>query len=176
MAQPHSPHRMTRTSFPSTSRLPTLPKLSNLLQGGDPGGAAGRGAGERGVGAGGAAAAPPGQGAAEQPAHAGGVAAREAGEGPRGEGPLGDGEARFPSSRRGPTQAPFLRRSHTLPHPPHRPSHAQPAQLLCGIAERGAHVHLMFVYRDPFSDGGYDDNISLSYKLPVREDSLYGPD
>lgn len=30
----------------------------------------------------------------------------------------------------------------------------QPAQLLCGIAERGAHVHVMFVYRDPFSDGG----------------------
>lgn len=25
----------------------------------------------------------------------------------------------------------------------------QPAQLLCGIAERGAHVHFMFVYRDP---------------------------
>ncbi|KAL4425766.1 hypothetical protein ABPG75_009782 [Micractinium tetrahymenae] len=52
----------------------------------------------------------------------------------------------------------------------------QPAQLLCGIAEREAHVHMMFVYRDPFSDGGYDDNISLSYKLPVREDSLYGPE
>jgi hypothetical protein len=52
----------------------------------------------------------------------------------------------------------------------------QPAQLLCGIAERGAHVHLMSVYRDPFSDGGYDDNISLSLKLPVREDSLYGPE
>ncbi|KAL4859888.1 hypothetical protein ACK3TF_000143 [Chlorella vulgaris] len=50
----------------------------------------------------------------------------------------------------------------------------QPAQLLCGIAERGTHVHIMFVYRDPFSDGGYDDNISLSFKLPVREDTLYG--
>ncbi|PRW59440.1 DNA damage checkpoint isoform A [Chlorella sorokiniana] len=52
-----------------------------------------------------------------------------------------------------------------------------PAQLLCGIAERGAHVHFMFVYRDPLSDGGYDDNVSLSYKLPVREDAgtLYGP-
>jgi HUS1 checkpoint protein len=51
-----------------------------------------------------------------------------------------------------------------------------PAQLLCGIAERGAHVHFMFVYRDPLSDGGYDDNVSLSYKLPVREDAgtLYG--
>lgn len=112
------------------------------------------------------------------------------------------------------------------------PAPLQPAQLLCGIAERGAHVHFMFVYRDPFrsacrgwcahvlrmpgacqvhcmgglatvqqvaeplipahnvlayqgvqlascpprSDGGYDDNISLSYKLPVREDAgaLYG--
>lgn len=52
----------------------------------------------------------------------------------------------------------------------------QPAQVLCGIAERGAHVHMMFVYRDPFTNGGYDDNISLAYKLPVREDSLYGPD
>ena len=59
--------------------------------------------------------------------------------------------------------------------PPPR-AHLQPAQLLCGIAERGAHVHLMSVYRDPFSDGGYDDNISLSLKLPVREDSLYGPE
>ena len=74
----------------------------------------------------------------------------------------------------------FLLIPHTLP--PHPPCGVvprlppQPAQLLCGIAERGAHVHLMFVYRDPFSDGGYDDNISLSYKLPVREDSLYGPD
>lgn len=113
-------------------------------------------------------------------------------------------------------------------HPPlpKQPPMPQPAQLLCGIAERGAHVHVMFVYRDPFCEGGcvgvdgglgcrslqnaaalsrsprplctasrsfwnslvhsnptyptlpphsYDDNISLSYKLPVREDSLYGP-
>ncbi|EFN57453.1 hypothetical protein CHLNCDRAFT_142941 [Chlorella variabilis] len=52
----------------------------------------------------------------------------------------------------------------------------QPAQLLCGIAERGTHVHMMFVYRDPFSDGGYDDHVSLCIKLPVRdsEDALYG--
>jgi HUS1 checkpoint protein len=41
----------------------------------------------------------------------------------------------------------------------------QPAQLLCGIAERGAYVHIMFVYRDPFSDGGYDDDISLSLRV-----------
>jgi len=52
----------------------------------------------------------------------------------------------------------------------------QPVQLLCGIAERGAHVHMMFVYRDPFADAGYDDGIGLSLKLPVREDTLYGPD
>jgi hypothetical protein len=63
-----------------------------------------------------------------------------------------------------------------LPPSPPGPAPVQPAQLLCGIAERGAHVHLMSVYRDPFSDGGYDDNISLSLKLPEREDSLYGPE
>ncbi|KAK9829193.1 hypothetical protein WJX72_004433 [[Myrmecia] bisecta] len=46
-----------------------------------------------------------------------------------------------------------------------------PAQLLCGIGENQGHVHLMFVYRDPNSEAGFDDNISLSYKLPVRDDS-----
>lgn len=29
----------------------------------------------------------------------------------------------------------------------------------------------MFVYRDPFGEAGYDDNISLSYKLPVLQDT-----
>ena len=36
-------------------------------------------------------------------------------------------------------------------------------------AEGGGHVHFMFVFRDPYNDAGYDDNISLSYKLPVRD-------
>ncbi|KAL3150371.1 hypothetical protein ABBQ32_000210 [Trebouxia sp. C0010 RCD-2024] len=45
----------------------------------------------------------------------------------------------------------------------------QPAQLLCGIAESG-YVHFMFVYKDPMRDVGYDNDISLSYCLPVRED------
>ena len=30
-------------------------------------------------------------------------------------------------------------------------------------------MHFMFVFRDPYNDAGYDDNISLSYKLPVRD-------
>jgi HUS1 checkpoint protein len=37
-------------------------------------------------------------------------------------------------------------------------------------AEGGGHVHMMFVYRDPHNAAGYDDNISLSFKLPVREE------
>lgn len=37
-------------------------------------------------------------------------------------------------------------------------------------AESGGHVHQMFVYRDPLNEAGYDDNISLSFKLPVREE------
>lgn len=45
----------------------------------------------------------------------------------------------------------------------------QPAQLLCGIAESG-YVHFMFVYKDPMRDVGYDDDISLSYRLPVRDE------
>lgn len=45
-----------------------------------------------------------------------------------------------------------------------------PAQLLCGIAQDSGHFQMMFVHRDPFIDGQYDDNISLSYKLPVRAD------
>ena len=39
-----------------------------------------------------------------------------------------------------------------------------------GIPENKGHVHFMFVYRDPFSDLAYDDKVSLSYKLPVRDD------
>uniref|UniRef100_A0A061R1S6 Checkpoint protein n=1 Tax=Tetraselmis sp. GSL018 TaxID=582737 RepID=A0A061R1S6_9CHLO len=46
----------------------------------------------------------------------------------------------------------------------------QPHQLLCGFAENNGHVHLMFVYRDPFSNAAYDDRVSLSYKLPVRSE------
>lgn len=47
----------------------------------------------------------------------------------------------------------------------------QPAQLLCGIGENLGYVHLLFIFRDPFSEGGYDDNMGLSFKLPVRDDS-----
>ncbi|CAD7698791.1 unnamed protein product [Ostreobium quekettii] len=46
----------------------------------------------------------------------------------------------------------------------------QPAQLLCGIGENGGYVHFMFVYRDPLSTAGFDDSMSLSFKLPVREE------
>ena len=48
--------------------------------------------------------------------------------------------------------------------------HTQPAQLLCGIAE-GGFVHFMFVYRNPMQDSGsFDDTISISYSLPVRDE------
>jgi hypothetical protein len=40
-----------------------------------------------------------------------------------------------------------------------------------GIGANNGHVHFMFVYKDPFSDEAFDDKISLSYKLPVREDT-----
>ena len=47
-----------------------------------------------------------------------------------------------------------------------------PAQLLCGVAQGGGYLHVMFVYRDPAArdDQAYDDNVSLSYKLPVRDE------
>ncbi|KAK9845734.1 hypothetical protein WJX81_000857 [Elliptochloris bilobata] len=45
-----------------------------------------------------------------------------------------------------------------------------PAQVLCGIAEGGGHVHLVMVYRSQHEDGGFDDKLSVSYRLPVRED------
>mmetsp|Transcript_38344 Transcript_38344/g.108388 ORF Transcript_38344/g.108388 Transcript_38344/m.108388 type:complete len:243 (-) Transcript_38344:97-825(-) len=46
----------------------------------------------------------------------------------------------------------------------------QPAQLLCGIAENNGHIHFMHVFKDPFSDAAYDDKVSLSYRLPVRDE------
>jgi len=42
-------------------------------------------------------------------------------------------------------------------------------QALCGIAEGDSYVHFMFVYKDPLGEAEYDDNISLSYKLPVLQ-------
>ena len=58
-----------------------------------------------------------------------------------------------------------------LPEPEPRTEQpaSQPAQLLLGVAERGLHLHVMFVYRDPLSDAGYDDDVSLSLRLPGRE-------
>ena len=43
-------------------------------------------------------------------------------------------------------------------------------QALCGIGEGQSYVHFMFVYRDPLGEAEYDDNISLSYKLPVLQE------
>ncbi|KAL6782852.1 HUS1 [Auxenochlorella protothecoides x Auxenochlorella symbiontica] len=45
-----------------------------------------------------------------------------------------------------------------------------PAQLLLGIAGDGGFVHLLCIYSDPESSAGYDDSMSLSFKLPVRSD------
>jgi HUS1 checkpoint protein len=46
----------------------------------------------------------------------------------------------------------------------------QPAKVLMGLAQSGGYVHFMFVYTDPFADAGVDEDINLSFKLPVRED------
>ncbi len=43
-------------------------------------------------------------------------------------------------------------------------------QALCGIGEGQSYVHFMFVYKDPLGEAEYDDNISLSYKLPVLQE------
>ena len=43
-------------------------------------------------------------------------------------------------------------------------------QALCGIAEGGGHVHLVMVYPSARGDAGFDDKLSVSYRLPVRED------
>lgn len=37
-------------------------------------------------------------------------------------------------------------------------------------AAESGFVHLLCVYCDPESSGGYDDTMSLSFKLPVREE------
>lgn len=48
--------------------------------------------------------------------------------------------------------------------------YTQPAQLLCGITE-GGFVHFMFVYRNPLQDSAsFDDSMSISYSLPVRDE------
>ena len=46
------------------------------------------------------------------------------------------------------------------------------SQVLCGVGEGQSQVHLMFVYQDPDSEAGYDDKISLSYKLPVLQEEF----
>ncbi|KXZ52749.1 hypothetical protein GPECTOR_8g140 [Gonium pectorale] len=45
----------------------------------------------------------------------------------------------------------------------------EPAQVLCGIAEGGGHVHVLHVFRDPHRDEVYDDSVTLAFKLPVRD-------
>ncbi|GIL70826.1 hypothetical protein Vretifemale_1517 [Volvox reticuliferus] len=51
----------------------------------------------------------------------------------------------------------------------HATMFTEPAQVLCGIAEGGGHVHIMHVFRDPQHDDVYDVNVTLSFKLPVRD-------
>ena len=43
-------------------------------------------------------------------------------------------------------------------------------QALCGVGEGQSYVHFMFVYKDPLGEAEYDDNVSLSYKLPVLQE------
>lgn len=47
----------------------------------------------------------------------------------------------------------------------------QPAKVLMGIAENRGYVHIIFVYNDPYAEGGVDADISLAFKMPVREES-----
>ena len=46
---------------------------------------------------------------------------------------------------------------------------AQPARLLLGIAERGAYVHFMFAFPDREDGDAHNENISLTYTVPVRD-------
>ncbi|KAG2498935.1 hypothetical protein HYH03_003125 [Edaphochlamys debaryana] len=45
----------------------------------------------------------------------------------------------------------------------------EPAQVLVGIAEGGNYVHVLHVFRNPLNEDGYDDTVTLSFKLPVRD-------
>ena len=46
---------------------------------------------------------------------------------------------------------------------------AQPARLLLGIAEKGAYVHFMFAFPDREDGDVHNENISLTYTVPVRD-------
>ena len=50
----------------------------------------------------------------------------------------------------------------------HSMTSIQPGQALVGIAEDGGFVHFMFAFADLEQANGYDDNISLSCKVPVK--------
>jgi hypothetical protein len=39
-----------------------------------------------------------------------------------------------------------------------------------GIAEGGGHVHVMYIYRNPESTAPFDDSMSMTFKLPVRDE------
>eukprot|EP00775_Hariotina_reticulata_P013050 gene13050-13177_t len=47
---------------------------------------------------------------------------------------------------------------------------SRPEQILLGIGEGCGHVHVMYVYRDPFADRPYDDSMAVNFKLPVRDE------
>lgn len=46
---------------------------------------------------------------------------------------------------------------------------SHPGILLCGIAENGMFIHLLFGFNNP-TGPGFDDDVSLSYKIPVKEE------
>mmetsp|Transcript_25710 Transcript_25710/g.56021 ORF Transcript_25710/g.56021 Transcript_25710/m.56021 type:complete len:319 (+) Transcript_25710:108-1064(+) len=46
-----------------------------------------------------------------------------------------------------------------------------PSQILCGIAGDRTYVHMMYVFRDPTKDLGYDDTVHLSFRLPVKDEA-----
>ncbi|GFR43925.1 hypothetical protein Agub_g5061 [Astrephomene gubernaculifera] len=45
----------------------------------------------------------------------------------------------------------------------------EPSQVLCGIAEGGGHVHILHVFRDPQQQDLVDEQVTLAFKLPVRD-------
>lgn len=47
---------------------------------------------------------------------------------------------------------------------------AQPAKLLLGVGENRGYIHLMFAFFNPRAEDNYNDNVALSYMLPVRDE------
>lgn len=47
---------------------------------------------------------------------------------------------------------------------------AQPAKLLLGVGENRGYIHFMYAFFNPRAEDNYNENIALSYMLPVRDE------